>query len=102
MQMDLYGAGKKWDAGFFEAVGLGELADENFTRIGQHVVLTGTILGTGLSQKAAQELGLVAGTPLAAGLIDAYSGGGGAEANLAYVFGTPSCTMTSTKEPVFV
>ena len=54
---------------------------------------------------------VVAGTPVAAGLIDAHAGGigsvgarggGGAEVNLAYVFGTSSCTMTSTKEPVFV
>ena len=44
-------------------------------------------------------------------LIDAHAGGvgsigaeggGGAEANLAYVFGTSSCTMTSTSKPVFV
>ncbi len=45
------------------------------------------------------------------GLIDAHAGGigsvgvegsGGATTNLAYVFGTSSCTMTSTEEPVFV
>jgi D-ribulokinase len=42
-------------------------------------------------------------------MIDAHAGGigtvgigGRPEANLAYVFGTSSCTMTSTQEPVFV
>jgi D-ribulokinase len=47
--------------------------------------------------------------PVAAGMIDAHAGGigtvgagGDARACLAYVFGTSSCTMTSTQEPVFV
>ena len=49
------------------------------------------------------------GTPVGAGLIDAHAGGigtVGAEGSptdcLAYVFGTSSCTMTTTTEPVFV
>ncbi len=100
-----------WDADYFKTVGLGELADEGFQRIGTEVVPAGSALGTGLSQQAAQEFGLTPGTPVAAGLIDAHAGGigsvgarggDGAEANLAYVFGTSSCTMTSTKDPVFV
>lgn len=100
-----------WDADYFISIGLGNLADECFKRIGVNVVSAGTALGAGLTEKAADELGLVAGTPVAAGLIDAHAGGigsvgaksgGGAEVNLAYVFGTSSCTMTSTNEPVFV
>ncbi|MEO8243989.1 MAG: FGGY-family carbohydrate kinase [bacterium] len=101
----------RWDADYFKSVGLGELADEGFKRIGANVVPAGSALGTGLSERTAEDFGLVAGTPVAAGLIDAHAGGigsvgaqsgGGAEANLAYVFGTSSCTMTSTKEPVFI
>lgn len=101
----------RWDPDYFKTVGLGELADEGFKRIGTNVVPAGSALGTGLSQQAAEDLGLIPGTPVAAGLIDAHAGGigsvgaqggGGAEANLAYVFGTSSCTMTSTKDPVFV
>jgi D-ribulokinase len=100
-----------WDPDYFRTVGLGELADEGFKRIGTNVVAAGSALGAGLSQQAADDFGLVAGTPVAAGLIDAHAGGigsigaqggGGAQANLAYVFGTSSCTMTSTKNPVFV
>ncbi|PHQ82081.1 MAG: ribulokinase [Thalassobium sp.] len=100
-----------WDADYFRTVGLGELADEKFQRIGTNIVAAGSALGAGLTAQAAKDFGLLAGTPVAAGLIDAHAGGigsvgaqggGGAEANLAYVFGTSSCTMTSTKEPVFV
>ncbi|MCC5958064.1 MAG: FGGY-family carbohydrate kinase [Rhodobacteraceae bacterium] len=102
---------RRWDQSYFDAVGLGDLAADGFVRIGQNVVDAGVPLGSGLSQSAAQELGLLAGTPVGAGLIDAHAGGigtvgagngGSAEANLAYVFGTSSCTMTSTREPVFV
>lgn len=100
-----------WDASYFREIGLGELADEGFGRIGTEVVPPGTPLGTGLTEQAARELGLNPGTPVAAGLIDAHAGGvgtvgargeGGANANLAFVFGTSSCTMTTTDEPVFV
>lgn len=100
-----------WDADYFTTIGLGQLADEAFRRIGTDIVAAGSALGTGLSPQAAADFGLLPGTPVAAGLIDAHAGGigsvgakggGGAEANLAYVFGTSSCTMTSTKEPAFV
>lgn len=100
-----------WDKSYFESMGLKELADEGFERIGTKVVPAGTALGNGLTAEAAQQMGLCAGTPMATGLIDAHAGGigsvgvegsGGATTNLAYVFGTSSCTMTSTEEPVFV
>ena len=49
------------------------------------------------------------GTAVAAGLIDAHAGGvgtvaagGDAATCLGYVFGTSSCTMTTTRAPVFV
>ena len=100
---------KRWDPTYFHAIGLGVLADEDFARIGQRVVEPGTPLGAGLTAQAAGELGLAAGTPVGAGMIDAHAGGigtvgvdGPAESNLGYVFGTSSCTMTSTHAPVFV
>lgn len=102
----------RWDAGYFRAIGLGVLADEGFARIGTDVVPPGTALGSGLTAAAAEALGLAAGTPVAAGLIDAHAGGVGtvgamgtlADASdcMAYVFGTSSCTMTTTRDPVFV
>ena len=100
---------RRWDESYFRTIGLGVLADEGFARIGQSVVEPGTPLGGGLTATAAHELGLRAGTPVAAGVIDAHAGGigtvgagGDAEACLAYVFGTSSCTMTTTRQPVFV
>ena len=100
---------KKWDPSYFDRIGLATLADENFARIGTTIVEPGTPLGQGLTQDAAKAMGLLPGTAVAAGMIDAHAGGigtagvgGSPESNLAYVFGTSSCTMTSTAEPVFV
>ena len=100
---------KRWDADYFHQIGLSELADEKFSRIGQQIVEPGTPCGQGLTLQAAQQMGLLAGTPVAAGMIDAHAGGigtvgvnGDATANMAYVFGTSSCTMTTTQEPVFI
>ncbi|WP_459675166.1 FGGY-family carbohydrate kinase [Acidisoma sp. 7E03] len=105
----------RWDAGYFRAVGLGALAEEGFVRIGTEIVAPGTALGQGLTAAAAADLGLAPGTPVGAGLIDAHAGGigtvgardarlpggGGAEAVMAYVMGTSSCTMTTTRAQVF-
>jgi len=99
----------RWDAGYFRDIGLGGLADEDFARIGQNVVAPGTPLGNGLTPQAATALGLPAGTAVAAGVIDAHAGGigtvgvdGNPFAALGYIFGTSSCTMTTTRQPVFV
>ncbi len=100
---------QRWDDSYFRTVGLGVLVDEAYARIGQRIVDPGTALGAGLTANAAAQLGLRAGTPVAAGVIDAHAGGigtvgaqGDPEACLAYVFGTSSCTMTTTRRPVFV
>ncbi|WP_421363745.1 FGGY-family carbohydrate kinase [Agrobacterium rosae] len=99
----------RWDPSYFEKIGLGTLAEEKFARIGTTIVEPGTPLGQGLSKDSAKAMGLLPGTAVAAGMIDAHAGGigtagvdGSPESNLAYVFGTSSCTMTSTTEPVFV
>ena len=102
---------RRWDDSYFAAIGLSALSQDGHRRIGQEVVAPGTALRGGLSAEAAEALGLPAGIAVAAGLIDAHAGGvgtvgapghGGAQANLAYVFGTSSCTMTSTEQAAFV
>ncbi len=100
---------KRWDPDYFRTVGLDELADEEFARIGQRIVEPGTPCGQGLSAAAADEMGLPVGTPVAIGMIDAHAGGigtagvdNGALHNLAWVFGTSACTMTSTEKPVYI
>ncbi|AZO78205.1 MULTISPECIES: FGGY-family carbohydrate kinase [unclassified Bosea (in: a-proteobacteria)] len=102
----------RWDAGFFHQIGLADLADEGFARIGTEIVPGGTALGQGLTGQAAAELGLKPGTAVAAGLIDAHAGGvgsvgvrsapGSALTRMAYVFGTSACTMASSREPIFI
>lgn len=103
---------KAWDRSYFETVGLAELADADFARIGQSVVDVGTPLGYGLTIHAAEALGLEPGTAVGAGLIDAHAGGigtigatgphEGATARMAYVFGTSACTMSSSADKAFV
>lgn len=100
---------KRWDPDYFHTIGLNELADEDFVRIGQHIKEPGTLCGEGLSATAADEMGLPVGTPVAIGMIDAHAGGigtagvdNGALHNLAWVFGTSACTMTSTEKPVYI
>ncbi|MDQ0396186.1 FGGY-family carbohydrate kinase [Labrys monachus] len=106
---------KRWDAGYFHRIGLGELADEGFARIGDRIVDVATPLGAGLTAQAAADLGLVPGIAVGASLIDAHAGGVGTvgaagpddaaaavTSRLAYVFGTSACTMATTKEPAFV
>lgn len=101
-----------WDPDYFEAIGLGELAAEGFSRIGTEVVPGGTALAQGLNPEAAADFGLRPGIPVGAGLIDAHAGGigtvgardgeGTVLSRMAYVFGTSACTMASTAEPAFV
>ena len=102
----------RWDDAYFRKVGLGALADEKFARIGTEIVAPGTALSNGLTNEAAAELGLLPGTPVAAGMIDAHAGGigsvgarggaGGVTTRMAYVFGTSACTMTTTEQAAFV
>lgn len=100
---------RRWDPDYFRTIGLNELADEEFARIGQQIREPGTPCLNGLNTRAADELGLPAGTPVAIGMIDAHAGGigtagvdKGAKHNLAWVFGTSACTMTSTENPVYI
>ncbi|HEX3344337.1 MAG TPA: FGGY-family carbohydrate kinase [Polyangiaceae bacterium] len=108
--------GRGWQRGFFDAVGLGELADEGFARIGTDVRPMGERAGV-LTNRSARELGLAEGTPVAVAIIDAHAGGlgtlgaaleGGAttpaglESRLALIGGTSSCHMAVAREPRFV
>jgi D-ribulokinase len=106
---------QRWSGGYFERIGLGDLVSDNYARIGTEIVVPGTPLGRGLTAEAALELGLRAGTPVAASLIDAHAGGvgtiGGRTADsdevdvcgrLAYIMGTSACIMATTVEPCFV
>ncbi len=103
---------RRWDESYFRAIGLGDLADDRFVRVGTVIKPPGTPLGQGLTPAAASDLGLRPGTPVGTGLIDAHAGGlgsievrsshGEGLTRMAYVFGTSACTMASSREPLFI
>ncbi|KAJ8653985.1 hypothetical protein O0I10_010321 [Lichtheimia ornata] len=74
------GVGNGWDESYFEAIGLGELKDEKWERLGGiegengQVLTAGDPVGDGLTPQAAEELGLLPGTPVGSAVIDAYAG----------------------------
>jgi FGGY-family pentulose kinase len=103
----------RWDDSFWRTIGLGDLVDERYQRIGQRIAAMGSPLAGGLTEKAATELGLVASTPVALSLIDAHAGGVGLlgaaregtedlGAQLALIGGTSSCHMALSPEPRFI
>jgi D-ribulokinase len=105
----------RWSGSYFERIGLGDLASDSYAKIGTEIVAPGTPLGTGLSNSAARDFGLLEGTPVGASLIDAHAGGVGTiggraksaepvdvRRRLAYIMGTSACIMATTSEPRFV
>ena len=111
------GDGAGWSREFFQQIGLGDLAAENFRRIGQTIRPMGTPLGGGLTARAAKELGLIAGTPVGGSIIDAHAGGLGMlgaklggraptsaalNRRLALIGGTSSCHMAVSAKPRFI
>ncbi|TLP62765.1 FGGY-family carbohydrate kinase [Parasedimentitalea maritima] len=106
-------SGEGWDREFLNSVGLEPLLQDNTARIGNHFAAPGAAIDTGLTDDAANELGLIAGTPVAASLIDAYAGALGtmgveaktpkaSSARVALISGTSACHITTTSEPLFV
>lgn len=107
--------GGGWDAEYFRTIGLAELADEEFERIGTRVRPMGERIG-GLLPAAATELGLAPGTPVGVSIIDAHAGGLGMlgavvdgatpddaalEQRLALIGGTSSCHMACSREAFY-
>jgi FGGY-family pentulose kinase len=110
------GTNGRWHDGFFRQIGLGDIVDADFAKIGRTIRPMGEKIG-GLSAKAAEELGLAPGTAVAVSIIDAHAGGLGllgipvagalpTEATLgerlALIGGTSSCHMAVSAEPRFV
>lgn len=106
-----------WDDSYFREVGLGDLVDEGYRRIGQCVRPVGEAVGQGLCPVAAQELGLPPGTAVGVSIIDAHAGGLGMmaaplagqpvraeelETRLALIGGTSSCHMAVSREARYV
>ncbi|KAL9062449.1 MAG: hypothetical protein Q9157_008913 [Trypethelium eluteriae] len=73
------GSVKGWQEDFLKDIGLPDLCEDNFKRLGGvdgvngHYLTAGEICGT-LSEKAATDMGLPAGIAVGSGVIDAYAG----------------------------
>ena len=67
-------AGPGWDAGFYRAIALETLLENDAARIGTRAQYPGDALGTGVTAAAARELGLAPGTAVATSLFNADAG----------------------------
>lgn len=106
-----------WDDSYFNAIGLDDLVEEDYRRIGHDVQPVGEPAGEGLTKQASQDLGLKPGTAVGVAMIDAHAGGIGLlgmqlqaeekeEINyknrFALIGGTSSCHMAVSQEPNFI
>lgn len=107
----------RWDDSYFKEIGLGDLVDEKYQRIGTKIRPVGESVGTGLTVGAAQDLGLKPGIPVGVSIIDAHAGGLGLlgmnpdedgkdeaqfDTRIALIGGTSSCHMAVSQEPTFI
>ncbi len=105
---------QRWDDDYFRSIGLGELVDEGYRRIGTEILPLGSSVGHGLSAEAAAAFGVPAGVPVGTSAIDAHAGGIGIigaaigddapslERRLALIGGTSTCHMAVSPGPRFV
>ncbi|XP_023703163.1 FGGY carbohydrate kinase domain-containing protein [Cryptotermes secundus] len=105
---------KGWNEDYFRQIGLSDLMEENWKKIGSVVKEPGSPCGNGLSEQAAQELGLQRGTPVGTSIIDAHAGGLGMigcsagsvsqdfQTRLSLIYGTSTCHMAVHKDALFV
>ena len=106
-----------WDDSYFRQIGLADLVDEQYRRIGTRVRPVGEAVGRGLTPAAATELGLEPGTAVGVSIIDAHAGGLGMlgaplggqpvtaealERRIALIGGTSSCHMAVSREPRYI
>uniref|UniRef100_UPI0037E8F152 FGGY carbohydrate kinase domain-containing protein isoform X1 n=1 Tax=Semicossyphus pulcher TaxID=241346 RepID=UPI0037E8F152 len=108
-----------WDPSFWSSIGLEDLQENNFSKIGSMTCPPGSPLGDGLTTEAAADLGLEPGTAVGASLIDAHAGGLGVigadvkgfhlpcedqpiTSRLAMICGTSTCHMAISEQPLFV
>ncbi|KAH8074935.1 hypothetical protein BXZ70DRAFT_1056364 [Cristinia sonorae] len=115
-----------WQPDFFAHVGLEEFVQNDYKQIGGangEILTAGLPVGAGLSKQSSQELGLLEGTPVGSGVIDAYAGWLGTVAarhkendrlsdfvpslddskhRLAAVAGTSTCHIVQSASGIFV
>ncbi|XP_073400684.1 FGGY carbohydrate kinase domain-containing protein isoform X1 [Dendrobates tinctorius] len=114
-----YSSDQGWDDSFWKEIGLEDIIEDNYAKIGNRVVSPGVPVGNNLTSQAASDLGLPEGIAVAASLIDAHAGGLGVigadltgynlpcesqqiTSRLALICGTSSCHMAISDGPRFV
>ncbi|XP_062479142.1 FGGY carbohydrate kinase domain-containing protein isoform X5 [Pezoporus occidentalis] len=114
-----YTSDKGWDDSFWKMIGLEDLVEDKYEKIGNHVLSPGEPVGKGLTPEAARDLGLPEGIAVGASLIDAHAGGLGVigadvkghnlpcenqpiTSRVAMICGTSSCHMGVSETPIFV
>ncbi|XP_054714417.1 FGGY carbohydrate kinase domain-containing protein-like isoform X2 [Uloborus diversus] len=108
------GSNNGWQDDFWNEIGLSDLVEENYKKIGSDVLIPGEPCGNGLSVEAAKEMKLLPGIPVSASIIDAHAGGLGVlscsrpdgivdniEDRMAVICGTSTCHMKVCKNPIF-
>ncbi|UNK28384.1 FGGY-family carbohydrate kinase [Serratia plymuthica] len=65
---------QRWDKSYFKQIGLEDVLEHDAAKIGSDVKMMGEPLGHGLTQRAAGEMGLIAGTAVSVSIIDAHAG----------------------------
>ncbi|KAM9542215.1 FGGY carbohydrate kinase domain-containing protein isoform 3-T8 [Guaruba guarouba] len=114
-----YTSDKGWDDSFWKMIGLEDLVEDKYEKIGNRILSPGESVGKGLTPEAAKDLGLPEGIAVAASLIDAHAGGLGVigadvkghnlpcenqpiTSRVAMICGTSSCHMGVSETPIFV
>lgn len=107
------GINGRWSTDFLEQIGLDDLCRNNFEVLGRKIREPGSSIGHGLTESAAKDLGLLAGTPVAVSMIDAHAGAlclfgcqaGGIDdklsSKIALICGTSSCHMSVKEEAIW-
>ncbi|XP_014245143.1 FGGY carbohydrate kinase domain-containing protein isoform X2 [Cimex lectularius] len=104
----------RWNKEFFDEIGLSDLCDNDFYRIGQVIKTPGEPCEDGLSKNIAEELNLIPGIAVGTSIIDAHAGGLGLigckvdnnpidlTTRLSLICGTSTCHMAVNKTRLFV
>ncbi|XP_064477013.1 FGGY carbohydrate kinase domain-containing protein-like isoform X2 [Ornithodoros turicata] len=105
---------KGWKDSFWIQIGLADIVDGGYKKIGTSFAAPGFPCGKGLSKKAALQLGLKPGLPVATSIIDAHAGGIGLlgcevdddyhksfSRRLAVIAGTSTCHMLANENSIF-
>ncbi|KAG5681738.1 hypothetical protein PVAND_011147 [Polypedilum vanderplanki] len=98
---------------YFKSIGLEELCENNFKKIGDHVLFPGDLVGE-LSKEAADEMNLLPGIAIGTSMIDAHAGAIGLigsstsqqrdielTSKLILIAGTSTCHMSITRNILF-